>query len=191
MFKGKIVGRRVSRLASIVVVGSLTLTLVATPASAQSLAGTGAIGASVSCNMSTRTATVNVNVGSLGAYDATGLYFYVELWAKARSKAWGTTPIATAQTPSAIKTRLTGAGAEALAGFGTLVTWRTATIMSTSFRSTLAYTDAFDIFIRYWYAPPGATRWTGYFQFNVSGDPHSSISQVSSAGSPFVSYCTL
>lgn len=169
MFQSKLTGF-VARMTAALVLGSAALATTTTPAEAQALAGGGKVYAVAECYLATNQAVVSVTAMNPQKFSASGLVYYVKLWAKG---SWETnwTLVKEAQT-------------------GTIKTWKTINsyttmnnptrIFSGSF--TGAYNGTYDLYVQYWYRTPSATTWAGMFGFNVSADPDSHTFVVSNDG---------
>lgn len=155
-----------------VVLGVVALTSTASPAAAQVLPADGVIYATADCYTDSNAAAVGVTVMNPSKFSASGLVYYVKVWAKGE---WETNWTLAAQGPT-----------------GVVKTWSRTTwypysttnaptrIFNTTF--TMNFNGNYDIYVQYWYKTPTATSWAATNGFVVGGDPHSQINVVVSDG---------
>jgi hypothetical protein len=182
MFQGKGIGMsKVRRLATIVLVGGLCLSITAAPLSAQTLNDGGKIYGVADCRMATRSANVWVVVQVPNANLANGLYFYTEIWAKARFES-KYVRISAAYSPL-----VKGTLYDPDPFFPGPLAYRNdpTTILFGSFTGSVsAY---YDIHVMWWSRVPGG-QWAGPTPFNLKGDSDSWITNYSNVygdlGSP-------
>jgi len=165
------------RLAATALAGSVLVLAAAAPASAQTFGGDGKIYASVNCNLATKTASVSVVVMEPAKYATSGLVFYTEVWAKARSETKYNL-IRGAQSP-VLKT---WSQYNPNPFVGNQLSWMNnpTTVLTTAFTGRLE--SYYDITIKWWFRTPTSSTWAGPYAFTAAGDAHSSITITSNDG---------
>lgn len=159
MFHGKRIGTTtVRRLMATVMVGGLLLTIPAAPVSAQTFVGDGKVFATVDCNLATHKATITVWGLNPTAYSSTGLYYFVQVWAKERYQPATAYQIMHQGQTGLLKTYKSN---------GTY-SWPEPVWLLNSFFYG-AKDHKYDIYVRYWFAAPGAA-WSSVGGFRVQDD---------------------
>jgi hypothetical protein len=172
------IGRLARLFGTATLVGGLLLALAA-PASAQSLNGGGQIRAEATCSMSTHRADVKVVVDMPDGYP-NGLYFYTEIYARARGASkWVFINAATSGRLTTFSNATSVYGAPMMRNQYNLVT------------GTFTGRGYQEILIQWRSAVPGG-NWSAWYWFYVPGDPHSAVKQVGAWGDySFVTSCSL
>jgi hypothetical protein len=134
------------------------LTLAAAPVGAQSFGTDGKVYAKVDCNLATHKATVWVYGLNPSAYNSTGLYYYVRVWAKERSQPAASYQIMREGQTGLLKTLMSN-GAYSWAE----PVW----LLNTPIFGAANY--KYDIYVQYWFAPPGRA-WSSMGGFRVQDD---------------------
>jgi hypothetical protein len=175
--RDRIATTQLRRLTATALAGSLFVLATAAPVQARSFGGDGIVYAVADCNLATKKATVSVVAMEPAKYASSGLVFYTEVWAKARS-ASRYDLIRGAQSP-VIKT---WSQYNPNPFVSNQLSWMNSpkSVLGTAFSGR--YEDYYDIYVRIWFRLPTSTTWTGSYDFTVAGDPHSSITITSNDG---------
>ena len=175
--RNRIGTRSIRRLTALALAGSAMTLVAAAPVQAQTIGADGKIYAVADCNLKTKTANVWVYVMEPSKYATSGLVFYTEVWAKARSDTKYN--LIRSGESSVIKT---WSKYNPNPYVSSELSWMNDPKVVTSTAFTGRVEAYYDIYVKYWFRVPASSNWAGPYGFTAAGDQHSAIYITSNDG---------